>query len=128
MKTLFIRIVTLALSLVFSAAFAQSGAGNDSRSAQQAAAEKVSFSDTQLQNFAKAYVAIVNLSREYAPKIKAAADMQQVEQLNIEAQSKMVAAVTAAGLSKDKYQQIANQLKSDQTLVEKINQLLQQAQ
>lgn len=59
----------------------------------QTEASKVSFSEPQLKQFANAYRAIVVLSREYAPKLKAASDIRQAEALNKEAQAKMVAAI-----------------------------------
>lgn len=120
MKVFSARALALICALIFSAgALAQSGG---------AATQAAAFNEQQLRQFAAAYTAIVELSQEYAPKIKAAADMQQVEALNREAQGKMLAAVNATGLSKEEYQQIANQLKTDEALVDKINQLLQQLQ
>lgn len=85
-----------------------------------------SYSEPQLQSFAQAYRAIVILSREYAPKLKAAENIEQAEALNKEAQGKMVAAINQAGLTKEQYQQIATSLKDNPQLVEKINAMLQQ--
>ncbi|WP_444910685.1 DUF4168 domain-containing protein [Microbulbifer sp. TRSA005] len=92
----------------------------------QAEAPKVSFSEPQLKQFADAYRSIVMLSREYAPKLKAAADIKEAEALNKEAQGKMVAAIEKAGLSKSKYQEIASSIKSNPALLEKVNKILQQ--
>ncbi|MFS1525000.1 DUF4168 domain-containing protein [Microbulbifer sp. 2304DJ12-6] len=92
----------------------------------QTEASKVSFSEPQLKQFANAYRAIVVLSREYAPKLKAASDIRQAEALNKEAQAKMVAAIEKTGLSKSKYQEIANSIKSNPALLEKVNKILQQ--
>lgn len=116
--------VALALLFVAPVVIAQGGTGEVTLQEVQ----KVAFSDAKLEKFANAYRAIVTLSREYAPKIKASKDIQETEALNKEAQTKMLSAVNAAGLSKDEYQQIANQLKSDPELVKKVNGLLQQQQ
>lgn len=118
MKIPAVLLTTLAFLLVFPLAQAQSDAG-------QASAQKVSFSEPQLQQFADAYRSIVILSREYAPKLKAAADIEEAEALNKEAQGKMIKAIQNAGLSKDEYQQIATGLKSDPSLVERVNKILQ---
>lgn len=84
------------------------------------------FSQAQLEKFADAYRAIVDLSREYAPKLKSAADAAAAEAINVEAQSKMVAAVQKTGLSKEEYQSIAEQLRSDPELLNQVNAILQQ--
>ncbi|WP_250461155.1 DUF4168 domain-containing protein [Microbulbifer litoralis] len=89
-------------------------------------AQKVSFSQPQLEKFAEAYRQIVILSREYAPKLKAAKDIEAAEALNKEAQGKMIKAIQNSGLSKDEYQQIATGLKSDPSLVEQVNKILQE--
>ncbi|MFC6633323.1 DUF4168 domain-containing protein [Microbulbifer taiwanensis] len=113
-----------ALALLAAVPFVQA----QTDAAQVTAAQKVSFSDPQLQQFADAYRSIVILSREYAPKVKAATDIEEAEALNREAQGKMVDAIKKSGLSKELYQQIATSLKSDPALVERINKMLQQGQ
>ncbi|WP_066961069.1 DUF4168 domain-containing protein [Microbulbifer sp. Q7] len=110
MKPTAIYSAALALALAVSSAFAETAV-----------------SDAQLQKFADAYRSIVTLSQEYAPKIKAAADAAAAEAINVEAQSKMVAAVQSAGLSKEEYQGIATQLRNDPALLQKVNVILQQA-
>ncbi|WP_295798955.1 DUF4168 domain-containing protein [uncultured Microbulbifer sp.] len=80
----------------------------------------------QLEKFADAYRSIVELSREYAPKLKSAADAATAEAINKEAQAKMVAAVQGSGLSKEEYQTIAEQLRTDKDLLNKVNAILQQ--
>ena len=121
MKIPAICLAALALLLALPMAQAQ----ND---AAQVTAQKVSYSDPQLQKFADAYRSIVMLSREYAPRIKAAADIKEAEELNREAQGKMIGAIEQAGLSKDEYQQIASSLRSDPALLERVNKILQQAE
>lgn len=119
MKTPAICLTALALLLALPPIQAQTPA-------DQVSAQKVEYSEPQLQQFANAYRAIVILSREYAPKLKSAADIEEAEAINKEAQGKMLAAIQKAGLTKEQYQQIAASLESDPTLVEKVNKLLQQ--
>ncbi|MBB5211190.1 DUF4168 domain-containing protein [Microbulbifer hydrolyticus] len=110
MKPTAIYSAALALALAVSSAFAETAV-----------------SDAQLQKFAEAYRSIVTLSKEYAPKLKSAADAAAAEAINVEAQSKMVAAVQSAGLSKDEYQGIATQLRNDPALLQRVNDILQKA-
>ena len=110
MKPTAIYSAALALALAVSSAFAETAV-----------------SDAQLQKFADAYRSIVTLSQEYAPKIKAAADAAAAEAINVEAQSKMVAAVQSAGLSKEEYQGIATQLRNDPALLQRVNDMLKAA-
>ncbi|MCX2782169.1 DUF4168 domain-containing protein [Microbulbifer thermotolerans] len=121
MKTLAICLSILALLLSLPLAQAQTDT-------TQPAAREVSYSEPKLQQFANAYRAIVELSREYAPKLKAAADIEEAEAINREAQGKMIEAIRSAGLTKEEYQQIAGSLKSDPALVEKVNKMLQKDQ
>ncbi|WP_078085494.1 DUF4168 domain-containing protein [Microbulbifer mangrovi] len=110
MKPTAIYSAALALALAVSSAFAETAV-----------------SDAQLQKFADAYRSIVTLSQEYAPKIKSAADAAAAEAINVEAQSKMVAAVQSAGLSKEEYQGIATQLRNDPALLQRVNDMLKSA-
>ncbi|MCW8126741.1 DUF4168 domain-containing protein [Microbulbifer halophilus] len=114
-------VILTALSLLLALPLAQAQEG-----AAPATAQQVSFSQPQLEKFADAYRQIVVLSKEYAPKLKAAADIEEAEALNKEAQGKMLEAIQGSGLTKDEYQQIATGLKSDPSLVEKVNKILQQ--
>ncbi|MFV8781195.1 DUF4168 domain-containing protein [Microbulbifer sp. SA54] len=107
MKPNFIYTAALALLLAAGGAFAET------------------VSQAQLEKFADAYRAIVDLSREYAPKLKAAADAAAAEAINVEAQGKMLSAVQGAGLSKEEYQSIAEQLRSDPELLNQVNTILQ---
>ncbi|MFA0809852.1 DUF4168 domain-containing protein [Microbulbifer epialgicus] len=113
----FLTLFTLLLTIPFATAQPTSPQSN---------APKTSVSEPQLKQFADAYRAIVMLSREYAPKLKAAADIKEAEALNKEAQGKMIAAIEKTGLSKSKYQEIANNIKSNPALLEKVNKILQQ--
>lgn len=119
MKIPAVLLTAFTLLLALPLAQAQSDAG-------QVSAQKVSFSQPQLEQFADAYRSIVMLSREYAPKLKAAANIEEAEALNKEAQGKMIQAIEDAGLSKAEYQQIAEGLKADPSLVEKVNKILQE--
>ncbi|WP_444926129.1 DUF4168 domain-containing protein [Microbulbifer sp. TRSA002] len=120
MKLFLKYLAVLAISLSVPMTFAQPATG-------QTTAPKASFSEPQLKQFANAYRSIVMLSREYAPKLKAAADIKEAEAINKEAQGKMIAAIEKAGLSKTKYQEIANSIKSNPALLEKVNKILQQS-
>ncbi|QKX16227.1 DUF4168 domain-containing protein [Microbulbifer sp. YPW1] len=110
MKPTAIYSAALALALAVSSAFAETAV-----------------SDAQLKKFADAYRSIVTLSQEYAPKIKSAADAAAAEAINVEAQTKMVAAVQSAGLSKEEYQGIATQLRNDPALLQRVNDILKSA-
>ncbi|WP_346837794.1 DUF4168 domain-containing protein [Microbulbifer sp. SAOS-129_SWC] len=118
MKTPALILAALTLVLALPTVQAQDGGA-------KASAQKVSYSEPKLQQFANAYRSIVMLSREYAPKLKAAADIKEAEAINTEAQGKMIAAIKAEGLSKDEYQQIAASIKADPSLLQRVNKILQ---
>lgn len=116
--------IVAALSLAAVALFLALPAAQAQNDADAVSAQAVSYSEPKLQQFADAYRSIVLLSQEYVPKLKAAADIEEAEALNKEAQGKMLAAIEKTGLSKEEYQQIAESLKNDPSLVERVNKLL----
>lgn len=82
--------------------------------------EQIDVSDSEVEGFVEAYMAVQSVNQEYTQKLQAVEDPEQATELQQEAQGKMEQAVSDSGLSIDQYQQIANQAGQDEELRGKI--------
>jgi hypothetical protein len=69
--------------------------------------------ENTVQTFAVALAAVKDVQIEYIEKIKAANEPEAANQLQQEAQSKMVNAVETKGLSVNQYNSLAQQMQAD---------------
>lgn len=116
------RKVYLALLLAgFTAVSASSVAMQADPANPPAMAEtSVDLSDTNLLKFSVAMDAVQQIGVKYEAEFQNADDPAQAQQLQQQAQSEMVQAVEAAGLSTEEYNAIAQQAQIDETLRNKI--------
>lgn len=119
--------LTAALLLAATPALAQQpqkpDASATAESYAQPAAQATSFSDTELKAFAKAREQVESVRTEISAKLQKTQDQQEMQKLQQEANTKMIAAVEAAGLSRQKYNEIARAAMSDPALAEKLAKL-----
>lgn len=90
---------------------------------EQPQATATSFSDTELQSFAKARQDVEAIRTEISTKLQNTQDPQEVQMLQEEANVKMIAAVEATGLTRQQYNAIAQAAMSDPALAEKLAKL-----
>jgi hypothetical protein len=90
---------------------------------EQPQATAASFSDTELQSFAKARQSVEAIRTEITSKLQNSQDPEEVQKLQEEANVKMIAAVEGTGLSRQKYNEIAQAAMSDPALAEKLSKL-----
>ncbi len=116
------RKVYLALLLAgFTAVSASSVAMQADPANPPAMAEtSVDLSDANLLKFSVAMDAVQQIGVKYEAEFQNADDPAQAQQLQQQAQSEMVQAVEAAGLSTEEYNAIAQQAQIDETLRNKI--------
>lgn len=86
------------------------------------------FSDDQLRAYALAALEVQAINESYQPRVQAAQDQGQMDQLRTEAETEMVEAVQDQGLSVDEYNQITQAAQADGELRGTIMQHMQQAQ
>jgi|GEM_PF-394249 len=96
----------------------EGGAPQEGQGAPAAApqTEQIDVSDSDVQGFVEAYMAVQAVNQEYTQKLQAVEDPEEATELQQEAQGKMEEAVSDSGLSIDQYQQIANQAGQDEEL------------
>lgn len=89
----------------------------------QPAATAASFSDIELKSFAQARQSVDAIRSEISAQLQNAQDPEEARKLQEEANVKMIAAVEAAGLSREKYNEIAQAAMNDPALAEKLAKL-----
>jgi hypothetical protein len=87
---------------------------------QQQQAPSVDVSDTQVQQFADAYLEVAELRETYTDQIVQAEDAERATELQQEANSKMIEAVESTGLTVAEYNSIAEAMDADPELRERI--------
>jgi transcription initiation factor IIF auxiliary subunit len=82
--------------------------------------------DTKLNQFADAYVAVQKVQKEASTQLSAESDASKTQQVQTEAQARIVDAIQKNGLQLDEYNQIAQLINADDDLrtraVERIQQ------
>lgn len=84
-----------------------------------------SYSKQELQQFADAHSAVMEIRDEYTQRLQQAEDRDRAMELQEEANERMVEAVTDTGLSVERYGQIARQAASDTELSERIQGMME---
>ncbi|MDR5893012.1 DUF4168 domain-containing protein [Halomonas mongoliensis] len=91
----------------------------------QAAAPAMDFSDEQLQQFAEVSQEIVVISEEYTERLQAAEDEAAQQEVQMEANDKMVEAVEDGGLDVDTFNAIGMAVQQDPELMQRVQEMAQ---
>lgn len=100
------------------AVHAQQAAAADDYATTQAAASD--FSDAELRSFAGARQQVDAIRTEVMGKLQTTQDPEEAQKVQEEANAKMIAAVESNGLTREKYNEIAQAAISDPALASKI--------
>ena len=87
---------------------------------QESPKQQLSVSDNQLRAFAKVYVEVEKIRRAYEPRLEEAKNPEESKQIQIEAVSKMQAALSKEGLTVESYKQIFDIARADEELRKKL--------
>lgn len=120
--TVLVGALALAGSGAAAAQGAQGGYGQQGQQnpAQQAPQGAEDFSDEELESFAEAQQEVSAISKDFEGKIQDTEDPAEMAEMRQEANQEMVEAVQSAGLEPAKYNAIANAVRADPELAEKI--------
>ncbi|WP_444985324.1 DUF4168 domain-containing protein [Halomonas mongoliensis] len=123
------------MTALFSAALLSAGLMSATAHAQQdpaaapeqpqAAAPAMDFSDEQLQQFAEVSQEIVVISEEYTQRLQAAEDEAAQQEVQMEANDKMVEAVEDGGLDVDTFNAIGMAVQQDPELMQRVQEMAQ---
>ncbi|NEZ03838.1 DUF4168 domain-containing protein [Wenzhouxiangella sp. XN201] len=115
-----LKLFTVTVALLFGmAAMAQQGQ-------QQAQPETIDVSDQQLEQFAEAQVEIASIQQDFSARLQEVDDPEKANELQLEANEEMTAAVEEAGLDVESFNQIAMSIQNDPELQQKLTEMLQQ--
>ncbi|MDN3516187.1 DUF4168 domain-containing protein [Aquisalimonas lutea] len=110
---------------------AQDDPGGQSAQQEQAPAEtrqQQDFDDETLEQFADAYVEVGEVHREYSERLQDTEATEDAQQLQQEANDKMVAAIEANGLEVQEYSAVAAALERDPELREEVVGMIEERQ
>jgi hypothetical protein len=123
------------MTALFSAALLSAGLMSATAHAQQdpaaapeqpqAAAPAMDFSDEQLQQFAEVSQEIVVISEEYTQRLQAAEGEAAQQEVQMEANDKMVEAVEDGGLDVDTFNAIGMAVQQDPELMQRVQEMAQ---
>lgn len=119
LKILTTAICFATLGFVTTAAVAQEGAPTQQPATQQAAAP---ISDADLEKFVEAEEKVAEIRSEFTQKLNDAEDQSQAQSLQLEAQEKMMEAVSDVGIEVPVYNEIATRIQSDPELKQRAQQ------
>ena len=94
--------------------------------ASPAAPAATSVSDTKIDQFATAYLAVQSIQSQTSQQLAATTDTKKADDLKANAETAMIQAVEKSGLQVDEFNQIASQMASDLTLRNKVLEKVQQ--
>ncbi len=113
-----VSFVTLGLSA--SAVMAQDSAPTQPNAASAQQQEQAQVSDTELRQFMSASIEISKLREEYTERLNNAKDQEIAQNLQEEAQDRMVSAVETTGLDAASYNELAEHVQSSPELQERL--------
>jgi Domain of unknown function (DUF4168) len=111
-------VATILVAGFLTLPFAEQGRSQESPKQQR------SVSDNQLRAFAKVYVEVEKIRRTYEPRLKEANNAEESKQIQIEAVSKMLGALTKEGLTEESYREIFDIARADEGLRKKLIELI----
>lgn len=120
MRKTYLAAILASLTLSGAALAQQADTAAPTEAATAMQQSTVELTDANLLKFSMAMDAIQQVGTEYESKFQAAETPEQAQQVQQEAQTEMVKAVEAAGLSTEQYNAIAQQAQQDEALRNKI--------
>ena len=123
LKNLVAAVSLVTLSLGASAALAQSTAPAQPTTTAAQQQDQAMVSDAELRQFVNASIEISRIREDYTERLNNAKDQPIAQQLQQEAQDKMISAVETAGLDADSYNQLSERIQSSPELQERLQTL-----
>lgn len=94
--------------------------------AQESSKQQMTVSEPQLRAFAKVYVQAEKIRQAYEPRLKEAKDLQESEEIQKDAMSKMQQALIKEGLTEESYTQIFEIARADEGLRKRLIELIEE--
>ncbi|MFU8878725.1 MAG: DUF4168 domain-containing protein [Wenzhouxiangellaceae bacterium] len=117
---IFLSAISLALGLALAAPVAAQQAAPPPQPAQQ----EIEVTDSDLDSFADAQMSIMQIQQDYSQRLQNADNPDAANQLQQEANEKMVGAVEEAGLDVESFNAIAMAIQNDPELQQRLQEML----
>lgn len=119
------RILT---SLVLALSFGAAGAMAQDNPMQQQPPAAIDVSDQQLEQFAEAQVAIIEIQQDFSGRLQGVDDPERAHELQVQANDEMTDAVGEAGLDVESFNAIAMAIQHSPELQQRLTHMLQDQQ
>ncbi|MFO8155800.1 MAG: DUF4168 domain-containing protein [Pseudomonadota bacterium] len=120
-RTFLAAVAALALgTLPATGVLAANGAGQGQGQGAGQGQEMAEIDDQTLDQFVTAFLSVRDIQSEFSEELGNVEDRERAQELQAEAQDKMVEAVEEAGLSVQEYNQVATQMQNDSDLRERV--------
>jgi len=116
--------------LVIALSFGIAGAVAQEHQMEQAPPPQVEMdvSDAQLEQFAEAQVAIIEIQQDFSGRLQEVEDPERAHELQVQANEEMTGAVAEAGLDVESFNEIAMAIQNSPELQQRLTGLLQDQQ
>lgn len=124
-RTMIASALAALLATAAAPAFAQQGQA-EQQAAAQAQMEQMqnaTITDAQIEKFVEALGHIERINERFVEQIETVETQEQAQQLQIEAQREMVAAVEDSGLTVEEYNTVAYRMQSDPEIRDAVEEL-----
>lgn len=122
MKT---RNLFMTLLFTFALAFSGLALAQDYEMQEQQQPPAIDVSDTDLEQFAEAQVAISTIQQDFAGRLQGVDDPEAAHELQIKANEEMTEAVEDAGLDVESFNNIAMAIQNDPELQQRLTAMMQ---
>ena len=113
------------MTLIIALSFGAAGAAAQEHQMQQQPPADIDVSDAQLEQFAEAQVAIIEIQQDFSGRLQNVEDPDRAHELQVQANEEMTEAVADAGLDVESFNAIAMAIQNDPELQQRLTMLLQ---
>ncbi|MFN3580758.1 MAG: DUF4168 domain-containing protein [Pseudomonas sp.] len=122
LKTLTAAIALATFGFATSAAVAQEGTDPAQQYGQPEQQASTPIADADLEKFVEAEAKVADIRDEFTQKLNEASDQEEAQALQLEAQEKMMEAVSDVGIEVPVYNEIATRIQTDPELQQRAQQ------
>lgn len=122
------NIYRILLSLVIALSFGAAGAMAQDDPMQHQPPANIDVSEQQLEQFAEAQVAIIEIQQDFSGRLQGIDDPERAHELQVQANEEMTDAVGEAGLDVESFNAIAMAIQHSPELQQRLTHMLQDQQ
>ncbi len=117
------KLMISAMTLALTFAFAAPVVAQQAAPQQQPPQQKIEVTDSDLNSFATAQTSITEIQQDYSQRLQGVNDPEKANELQQEANEKMVSAVEESGLDVESFNAIAMAIQNDPELQQRLQEI-----